>query len=595
MPIVLDGLRRLEYRGYDSAGIAVLNGSLEVVRSKGKIAALERKTLGLDLHGTCAVGHTRWATHGRPTEENAHPHRSCNGEVAVVHNGIVENYAALKRDLEAFGHVFTSDTDTEVLAHLVEEAYAGDLEAAVKRAMSRVRGTFGAVFMHRDEPDKLVAARRGAPLVIGVGEGEHFIASDVSAFVRDTREVVHLEDEDVALITAERVRITTLVSAFPIDRPKERVEWELSAVEKGGFEHFMLKEICEQPDAIRNAMRGRTSLVEGMACLRGLDQVQEALLGRTRLTIVACGTSYHAGLAARTLFDELTEIEVDVELASEFRYRKKSLAPGTVVLAISQSGETADTLAALREAKRQGALILGLVNVVGSSIARLTDGGIYNHAGPEIGVASTKAFTSQVTILTLMAVLLGRRRRLSLDGGRMVIGALLAIPASIERIVARREAIREIAEKYRDVEHFFYLGRRHGFPVALEGALKMKEISYVHAEGYAAGELKHGPIALIDPGYCCIALCPKDEMQEKMISNMQEVRARGARVIVVATEGDDAVLGVADDVIYVPETIDLLTPILETVPLQLFAYYVAAMRGCEIDTPRNLAKSVTVE
>lgn len=596
VPIVLDGLRRLEYRGYDSAGLAVVNGKLEVVRAKGRIAELERKVRGLDLPGSCGLGHTRWATHGRPTEENAHPHRSCRGgDVAVIHNGIVENYAALKRELAAAGHIFASETDTEVLAHLVEDAYVDDLETAVRLALARVRGTFGAAFVHAREPEKIVAARRGSPLVLGLGKGEHFLASDVAPLVRHTREVIHLEDDEIAVLTPDAFAISSLASQRAVEHPVEVVEWDLEAVEKGGFDHFMLKEICEQPDSIRNAMRGRTMPEDGLARLGGLSQILPEILRRRRLVIVGCGTSYYAGLTARYLFEEWTDLEADVELASEFRYRKRNLGDAATVLAVSQSGETADTLGALREAKRQGALALGLVNVVGSSIARETDAGVYNHAGPEIGVASTKAFTSQLAILSLMAVFIGREQRLSRAEGRRIIEAMGALPKQLERVLGLREKIREVARRHARFERFFFIGRKYGYPVALEGALKMKEISYLHAEGYAAGELKHGPIALIDHDTCCVAIAPRGDLQEKMISNIEEVRARGATVIAVGTEGDDALRALASDMIEVPETIEELSPILEVVPLQLLAYYVATSRGCEVDRPRNLAKSVTVE
>ncbi|MFC1707642.1 glutamine--fructose-6-phosphate transaminase (isomerizing) [Planctomycetota bacterium] len=594
-PILLEGLRRLEYRGYDSAGLAVLDGDLAVVRSAGSIANLEATVRPLSLGGSCGIGHTRWATHGEPTEANAHPHRSCSGDIAVIHNGIIENHGVLRRDLANKGHVFSSTTDTEVLAHLIEQHYAGDLEDAVCRGLAQVRGTFGLAVVHQSMPGTIVLARRGSPLVIGVGRGEHFAASDVTALVRHTKEVIHLQDDEIAVLTADTFAITSLSSGIAIDREVEIVDWEVEAADRRGFEHYMLKEICEQPDTIRNALRGRLIIEDGISKLGGLEQVLQEMRRRRHLIIVSCGTSFYAGMTARYLFEELTEITVEVELASEFRYRKLNLGDGTMVLAISQSGETADTIAAIREAKRKGALCLGLVNVVGSTIARETDAGVYNHAGPEIGVASTKAFTSQLTILALMAVLLGRHQRLSLHEGQRILRELEQLPTKAERILDNLDAIRGLAQDHAACQHFFYLGRKYSYPIALEGALKMKEINYVHAEGFAGGELKHGPIALIDPTYCCVALCPRDDVQDKIASNIQEVRARGARVIMVATEGDEAHRDIADEVIWVPETIDCLRPILNVIPLQLLAYFLAAHTGREVDKPRNLAKSVTVE
>lgn len=594
-PILLDGLRRLEYRGYDSAGIAVLGDSLRVVRSEGVIAKLTRKVTGDEPQGNVGIGHTRWATHGKPTEANAHPHVSQSRSIAVIHNGIIENYTTLRSELRDKGYVFQSDTDTEVLAHLIEELYEDDLQAAVIRALGRIRGTYGIAVVHKNVPGKIILARRGSPLVIGIGDGEHFAASDISALVRYTKDVIHLEDDEVATITADGYSIASLRSGSEIDRDVERVDWDVEAAEKCGYEHFMLKEICEQPETIRNAMRGRVVLDEGIAKLGGLEAVMDDIRERKHLIIVSCGTSYYAGLTARYLFEELSETTVEVQLASEFRYRKLNLSKRTMVLAISQSGETADTLAAVREAKRKGVLCLGMVNVVGSTIARETHAGVYNHAGPEIGVASTKAFTSQLTVLTLMAVLLGRHRRLSLFQGKHVLEGLLTVPDKVAAIIESRDAIKAVAERYLGCEHYFYIGRNTNYPIALEGALKLKEINYVHAEGYAAGELKHGPIALIDESYCVVALCPRDPIQEKMVSNIEEVRARGARVILVATEGDTHLESIADDVIYIPPAEGVLAPIVGVVALQLFAYYVASLNGHAVDKPRNLAKSVTVE
>ncbi len=593
-PILIEGLRRLEYRGYDSAGIAVLNGGLTVVRSAGKLGALEKKLTGLSLPGNVGIGHTRWATHGKPTDANAHPHSDCKGEIALIHNGIVENYAEIKAALKEKGHGFTSDTDTEVLAHLIESLYQGDFLAAVKAALAEVRGAFGIAAIHKAHPNLVIAARRGSPLVVGVGQGETFIASDVAALVRHTKQVVYLEENEIVATTPEGYKIAKFTGE-EVERETFSVDWNVAEAERGGYPHFMLKEICEQPDVIRNAQRGRTIPADGISKLGGLESVIGQLMSKRHLIIVSCGTSYYAGLTGRYIFEELTDLHVEVELASEFRYRKLNMGPDTAVLTISQSGETADTLAALREAKRKGALCLGLVNVVGSTIARETHAGVYNHAGPEIGVASTKAFTSQLTILVLMAILIGRHRDLSPREGRRILNGLELVPAQVARLLERRDAIQAVAEKYKDCGHFFFVGRRFNYPVALEGALKLKEIAYVHAEGYAAGELKHGPIALIDESFCCVCICPRDDMYEKVLSNMQEMKARGGRIIAVCTEGDRTIRSIADDVIEVPDNLELAMPILNVVPLQLFAYYFAAANGREIDKPRNLAKSVTVE
>ena len=593
--LLIEGLKRLEYRGYDSAGMAVLNHDLKVIREVGPIVNLERK-LGKSMPGgRVGIAHTRWATHGKPSEANAHPHRDCRGTIAVVHNGIVENYAVLKADLVRKGHRFESETDTEVIAHLIEAAYDGDLEKAVRAALREVYGTFGLAVIHAQHPDLIVAARRSSPLLVGVGEGENFVASDAAAIVSYTKHVKYLEEDEIAIVSPDQCTIKSLSGNGSIARQEEKIEWDAEATEKQGHAHFMLKEIFEQPDVIRNAMRGRILKSEGQVKLGGLRPVIDVLKQKRRMVIVSCGTSYYAGLVGRYVLEELTDLAVEVELASEFRYRRLNLVDDTVLLAISQSGETADTLAAVREAKLKGALCLGLVNVVGSTVARETGVGVYNHAGPEIGVASTKVFTSQLAILNLLAVLLGRHRRLSLCDGQRILEGLERIPEQIGAILERRAEIEAVAERYAKHAHFVFIGRKFNYPIALEAALKMKEISYLHAEGYAAGELKHGPIALIDASYACVGICPRGDMQAKMISNLQEMKARGGRILAIVTEGDRAADGIADDVIQVPDALEMLSPLLTIVPLQLLAYHVARKLGREIDRPRNLAKSVTVE
>ena len=593
--ILLDGLRRLEYRGYDSAGLAVFaDGGIECRRAVGKILELEKVVHGDDVPARGGIAHTRWATHGAPTQDNAHPHADPGDRFYIVHNGIVENDRELRAELQRRGHAFRSETDSELLAHLIADAYDGHLEKAVRTALERVDGTFGLGVMSTEAPDELVVARRGSPLILGVGDGEIFAASDVAALVSHTDKVVYLQDDDVAVLRPGGYEIGNLERRH-IRRETETVDWDVGAAEKQGFEHFMLKEIHEQPEAVRNAIRGRLVDDEGLAHLGGLDRVRETLEKADRLVIVSCGTSFYAGLLGRYVIEATTDIAVEVDLASEYRYRKLNFRPGTVVLAISQSGETADTLAAVKEAKRKGATILGMVNVVGSSIARETHAGIYNHAGPEIGVASTKAFLSQVTVLYLLALLLGRSQRMSLGEGRAFIRELRAIPEKLGRVLELAPRIEEIAKQYAGYANFLYVGRKFNYPIALEGALKLKEISYLHAEGYAAGEMKHGPIALIDERLPSVCIAPRDDTFEKMVSNIREIRARKGPVVGVGTEGDEALPELCDHWIGVPETDDLFTPLLTTVPLQLFAYYVARERGCEIDQPRNLAKSVTVE
>jgi glucosamine--fructose-6-phosphate aminotransferase (isomerizing) len=594
-PILLDGLKQLEYRGYDSAGIAVQQGNdIECYRSVGKIAELERKLNGLDSSGTTGIAHTRWATHGEPTEENAHPHRDQDENVFLVHNGIIENYHTLKKKLEKQGIKFRSETDTEVLAQLIGLNYEGSLNEAVRKTMSQVEGTFGVAVIHRDVPGEIVIARRGSPLIIGVSEDGHFAASDVSAMVRYTNKVVHLQENELATLTTDGFSMST-AQAKPIERSTETVEWRIEDAELDGFPHFMLKEIYEQPETIKNAIRGRLEPGEGVPKLGGIMPVWERLKKCRHLVIVGCGTSYYAGCVGRYIFEKLTEIDVEVELASEFRYRKLNFPPNTFILALSQSGETADTLAALREAKRKGAGLLGVVNVVGSSISRETEAGVYNHAGPEIGVASTKIFTSQLTILTLMALLLGRHQNLSLTEGVEAIRALQALPDQVKSVLSKANHIEAIAEQYYKYGNWLFLGRKYNYPIAMEGALKLKEISYIHAEGYPAGEMKHGPIALINPDMPTVAIVPQDDMYEKMMSNIQEIKSRRGAVIAIATKGDAKIREIADEVIEIPSTLQYLNPILSVVPCQLLAYYCASFLGRDIDKPRNLAKSVTVE
>ncbi|MFH1933188.1 MAG: glutamine--fructose-6-phosphate transaminase (isomerizing) [Pseudomonadota bacterium] len=593
--ILLEGLKQLEYRGYDSAGLAIQQGNdIVCYRSVGKIVELERKLNGVDINGTVGIAHTRWATHGEPSEENAHPHRDQDENVFVIHNGIIENFLALKKKLEKQGITFRSETDTEVLAHLISLNFNGSLNEAVRKTMSQVEGTFGLAVIHRNAPGEVVVARRGSPLIIGVGEDGHFAASDVSAMVRHTNKVVHLEENELATLTTKGFSIST-AQAKPIERSTETVEWRAEDAELNGFPHFMLKEIYEQPETIKNAFRGRLEPGEGVPKLGGIMPVWERLKECRHLVIVACGTSYYAGAVGRYVFEKLTEIDVEVELASEFRYRKLNFPENTFLVALSQSGETADTLAAIREAKRKGASLLGIVNVVGSSISRETEAGIYNHAGPEIGVASTKIFTSQLTILTLLALLLGRHHNLSLTEGVEAIRAIQALPELMKDVLSQAHHIEAIAEKYHKCSNWLFLGRKYNYPIAMEGALKLKEVSYIHAEGYPAGEMKHGPIALINPEMPTVAIIPKDDMYEKMFSNIQEIKSRKGPVIAIATKGDDDLREIVDDVIEIPKTLDFLNPILAVVPCQLLAYYCASLLNRDIDKPRNLAKSVTVE
>ncbi len=594
-PLLLEGLKRLEYRGYDSAGVAIMNGrGVETRKAAGKISMLETIMLGSPIAGTLGIAHTRWATHGAPTTGNAHPHIDCKGNIAVVHNGIIENATALRRWLEDNGHVFRSETDTEVLAHLIESSWDGNLEQAVTEALHMVHGTYGIAVISSADPDKIVAARKGSPLIVGLGEHEYYIASDVSAILEHTRQVVYLDDGDLAVLDRGGYRVIDL-DAQEMTRTVSKIDWDLGQIERGGFEHFMLKEIFEQPATIENTMRGRMLPAEGTAKLSGLNMTDDDLLHIDNIIITACGTSWHSALIGEHMLEEMTRIPVEVEYASEFRYRNPIVTPRTLCVVISQSGETADTLAAMREAKRRGARTIGLVNVVGSTIARESDGGVYLHAGPEIGVASTKAFTSQVVALALLTLRMGRLRALSTVRGVEIIQALALLPSQIQEILDQAPLIEAIADEYAGSSNFLYLGRGFNFPVALEGALKLKEISYIHAEGYPAAEMKHGPIALIDSEMPVVFIAPHDSVFDKVVSNVQEVKARGGRVVAITSRAEPQLAGLLAHEIRIPQTIDMLTPVLAAVPLQLLAYYIAVKRGCNVDQPRNLAKSVTVE
>ena len=595
LPILLEGLKRLEYRGYDSAGVAIVNGGrILLEKTKGKISELETQLSGKSYPGVAGIAHTRWATHGEPNRQNAHPHLDCTGRIAVAHNGIVENYQILKKRLQDKGHKFESDTDTEVIAHLIEDHYTGTLEDAVRKAAKQLDGTYGIVVLSRDEPEKLVGVRNGSPLVVGVGDDEYFLASDVSAILKHTRQVIYLDDKEMAIVEPAGFKTVTIENVT-VDKEIQEVDWDLEMIEKGGFPHFMLKEIFEQPETIRNAIRGRLVYETGEARLGGLQDSAAKLRDLSRLVILGCGTSWHAALIGEYTIEEYARVPVEVEYASEFRYRNPIIARETVAIVISQSGETIDTLEAMREAKRKGSLVLGVCNVVGSTIARESDGGVYIHAGPEIGVASTKAFTSQITVLSLIALLLGRMRGMSKAQGQEIIQALDEIPHHVQQILDKNDQIYEIAKAYCNDSNFLYLGRGSNFPVALEGALKLKEISYVHAEGYPAAEMKHGPIALIDKNMPVVVICPKDAAYRKILGNIAEVKARKGRLIVIANEDDIEASEVADHVITIPKTLDMLYPVLAVVPLQLLAYHIAVLRGCDVDQPRNLAKSVTVE
>ena len=594
-PLLVEGLKRLEYRGYDSAGVAIMNGvGVETVKEAGKISRLEAMLASKPVHGTTGIAHTRWATHGAPNQVNAHPHVSADGTIAVVHNGIIENATVLRKMLEGRGYTFRSDTDTEVLAHLIEELFEGNLEDAVIEALRQIEGTYGIAVVSSVDSHKIVAARKGSPLLVGLGDNEYFVASDVSAILAHTRKVVYLDDGEMAVVDRNGYRIVDLI-ATEIKKKVSRIDWDLGQIERGGFAHFMLKEIFEQPQTLEQTMRGRLLDDEGTSKLGGLNLTDDELLSFDNIVITACGTSWHSALIGEHMIEELTRVPVEVEYASEFRYRNPIVSEKTLCIVISQSGETADTLAAMREAKRRGARTMGIVNVVGSSIAREADGGIYIHAGPEIGVASTKAFTSQVIALLLFTLKLGRLRDLSILKGREIIQAMHKLPAQIQEILDRAAEIEDLAEEFKRASNFLYLGRGYNFPVALEGALKLKEISYIHAEGYPAAEMKHGPIALIDEMMPVVFIAPHDSVFDKITSNIQEVKARKGRVIAITSRHEEALDGKVDYEIRIPETLDLLMPILASVPLQLLAYYVAVKRGSNVDQPRNLAKSVTVE
>lgn len=592
-PILIDGLTSLEYRGYDSSGIFIPDSGC--VKSVGAVDNLRTK-VPRNLKGASGIAHLRWATHGEPTETNAHPHHDCRETVWVVHNGIVENFHELKARLIKSGHKFYSETDTEVLAHLVEHHYrrSKDFEKAVIGALNEVKGTYGAVFSHTEEPEKIITARMGAPVVIGLGDRENFVASDPSPILRHTKNVIYLRDGEVAVITPASHSIYTLDHS-EVKRAAEIVEWSLDQIQRAGYRHFMLKEIMEGPEVVRNTLRGRLIPREGLAKLGGLESVADKLRSVRRIIIVGCGTAYYAGLVGEYMLEEYAGVPVEVEVGSEFRYRKPIMDSDTILLAVSQSGETADTLEAVREAKRKGVLTLGIVNTVGSTIARETDAGIFNHAGPEIGVASTKAFLSQITALALLTLFLGRQRQMSLVTGKRIAQELADMPKKIERVLSDTTPIKLLAKRYSKYRDFLFMARKYNYPIAFEGALKLKEVSYVHAEGYGAGEMKHGPLAMINEDFPTVAIALKDSVYEKMLSNIQEIRARKGKVIVITHEGNEKLSELASDALYVPKTLEALSPILTVIPLQLFAYYFAVNKRLNVDRPRNLAKSVTVE
>lgn len=598
-PILLKGLKRLEYRGYDSAGIALWQeGHLQVYKKKGRVADLEESLPGQPLQGNLGIGHTRWATHGEPSDRNAHPHVSQKGTLTMIHNGIIENYASIKQELVSKGYTFQSDTDTEVLLNFIEEIREQnncDLEEALRIALRRIVGAYCILLLSSDDPSTILAARKGSPLVIGIGKGEHFLASDASPIIEYTREVVYVNDYQIAIVRPDELILKNLGNEKQTPYIT-RLDMELSAIEKGGYEHFMLKEIMEQPDTVFDCLRGRLLAAEGQIIMSGIDKHLPAFQQAARIMIVACGTSWHAGLVAEYLIETFARIPVEVEYASEFRYRDPVIHPGDIIIAISQSGETADTLVALESAKSKGAFIFGVVNAVGSSIARLSDAGAYTHAGPEIGVASTKAFTGQLAVLLMMALKLGKARGTLADKEyASLLLELEQVPGKIREILSNQEQIKTLAEKYKDARDFLFLGRGYNFPIALEGALKLKEISYIHAEGYPAAEMKHGPIALVDDQLPVLFVATKDACYEKIVSNMQEIKARKGKVIAIVSKGDSIIPGLADDVIEVPEVHESIAPLLNVIPLQLLSYYTGVAKGLDVDKPRNLAKSVTVE
>ena len=597
-PVVLKGLKRLEYRGYDSAGVAILNHGLHVYKKKGKVAQLEDFLTGKNMQSRIAIGHTRWATHGEPCDRNSHPHVSGDGKLAMIHNGIIENYALLKQELLNKGHQFESDTDTEVLIHFIEEIRNSNqcsVEEALRIALKRVVGAYVIVIVDEENPDTLIAARKGSPLVIGVGKGEHFLASDASPIVEYTKEVVYVNDYEIAIIKADELILKNITNERQTPYI-QKLDIELTAIEKGGYDHFMLKEIFEQPQTILDSLRGRLDAKNGQLTLGGIREYTDVLANARRVIIVACGTSWHAGLVAEYMIEELCRVPVEVEYASEFRYRNPVVGPGDVIIAVSQSGETADTLVAMESAKAQGAIILGVCNVVGSSIARLSHAGVYTHAGPEIGVASTKAFTAQLAVLCLIGLKVAiEKGSITQQRFQHLLDELQDIPEKVGLTLKLNEQVKQVAQKYKDARDFLYLGRGYNFPVALEGALKLKEISYIHAEGYPAAEMKHGPIALVDDQLPVVFVATRDSFYEKIVSNIQEIKARKGKVIAIVTEGDQVIPGMADDVITVPEADELVSPIVSVIPLQLLAYHIGVSKGYDVDKPRNLAKSVTVE
>lgn len=598
-PIIIKGLKRLEYRGYDSTGVALQNGSgLKVYKKKGKVAELEDSIVGYDLNAHVGIGHTRWATHGEPSDRNAHPHQSSSGKLAMIHNGIIENYNQLKQELTNKGYTFTSDTDTEVLLNFIEEIKKNNscsLEEAVRVALKRVTGAYVILLLDADDPETIIAARKGSPLVIGVGKGEHFLGSDASPMLEYTKEVVYVNDYELAIIKPDELILKNLGNE-QLTPYVQKLDIELAAIEKGGYDHFMLKEIFEQPRTIHDCLRGRLDAAAGTITMSGIQQYAEQIVQTSRIVMIACGTSWHAGLVAEYIFEELTRISVEVEYASEFRYRNPVINKGDVIIAISQSGETADTLVAIEKAKEQGAIILGVVNVVGSSIARTSHGGAYTHAGPEIGVACTKAFTAQLAVLTMIALKIGYiKGTIEQERYTNLLKELEEIPEKVAWTLQHSDNIKALAEKYKDARDFLYLGRGYNFPVALEGALKLKEISYIHAEGYPAAEMKHGPIALVDENLPVVFVATKDTYHEKVVSNMQEIKARKGRVISVITEGDELCTSLSEDIMVVPEADEILAPMLSVIPLQLLAYYIGVAKNLDVDKPRNLAKSVTVE